>query len=72
MTCLRTSNGNCFCFYWCPMTLDIDINISLISFLCPSGELINIPEAQNQVSKYYSFHCIFYDQGKITGVNGPI
>ena len=35
-------------FYWCPMTLETDINISLISFLC-SGELINIPEAQEQV-----------------------
>ena len=58
-------------FYWYPMTLETDINISLISFLC-SGELINIAEAQEQVKKYYSFHYIFYHQGNITGVNGPI
>ena len=71
MRCLRTSNGNCPWFYLCPMTLETDINISPMSFL-RSGELINIPEAQKQVSKYYSFHYIFYHQGKITGVNGPV
>ena len=71
MTCLRTFNGNCFCFYWCQITFETDINILPMSFLC-SGELTNISEAQKQVSKYYSFHNIFYHQGKITGVNGPI